>query len=358
MTRAYNFGAGPAMLPEAVLEIAKSQMLEFGDTGTSIMEIGHRTNVFQEMLDRLEVKLRALIGIPANYKVLFLPGGGQGQFSLIPMNMTKHNKKVDYFVTGIWSERAAKFAKRYADVNIVTQASLSSIPDSSSWSLRADAAYAYYCPNETINGLAFPEIPDCGDVPIVSDATSSILFEKIDVSRFGIIFAAAQKNLGIAGITLLIIREDLLDNMIDETPEVFNYTTQAKENSCLNTIPTFPVYMMDLMVDWMIKQGGQDVVTEINKRKVSKLYNCIDNSNGFYVNPIDTKYRSQVNVPFTLPDDKLLDLFLSEAAKVGLRYLNGHKLVGGARASLYNAMPEAGVDKLIDFMQHFAKTHG
>ena len=358
MTRAYNFGAGPAMLPESVLQKAKAQMLEFGDTGTSIMEIGHRTSTFQDMLIKLEAKLRALIDIPNNYKVLFLPGGGQGQFSLVPMNLTKHNKKVDYFVTGIWSERAAKFASRYAEVNIVTQASLSSIPDPSSWKLQSDAAYAYYCPNETINGLAFPEIPDCGYVPIVSDATSSILFEKIDISRFGIVFAAAQKNLGIAGITLLIIREDLLGNMIDETPEVFNYTTQAMENSCLNTIPTFPVYMMDLMVDWMIEQGGQQVITEINKRKVGKLYNCIGESNGFYANNIEKKYRSQVNIPFSLPDDRLLNLFLDEAGKVGLRYLNGHKLVGGARASLYNAMPEAGVDKLVDFMQDFAKTNG
>lgn len=358
MTRAYNFGAGPAMLPESVLQKAKSQMLEFEDTGTSIMELGHRSSTFQEMLHKLEVKLRALVDIPSNYKVLFLPGGGQGQFSLVPMNMTKHNKKVDYFITGIWSERAAKFASRYADVNIVTQASLSTIPDSSNWKLRNDAVYAYYCPNETINGLAFPEIPECGNVPLVADATSSLLSEKMDINRFGILFAAAQKNLGIAGVTLLIIREDLLGNMIDETPEVFNYTIQASENSCLNTIPTFPVYMMDLMVDWMIEQGGLQAIGETNKRKVGKLYSCIDSSNGFYTNPIDKKYRSQVNVPFTLPDDKLLNLFLAEAGKVGLKYLNGHKLVGGARASLYNAMPEAGVDKLVDFMHNFTKTHG
>lgn len=358
MTRAYNFGAGPAMLPEVVLKRAQNQMLEFGDTGTSIMEIGHRTNVFQDMLTKLEVKLRKLIKIPENYKVLFLAGGGQGQFSFIPMNLTKHNKKVDYFITGIWSERAAKYAKRYADVNIVTQASLSNIPDPSSWKLRSDAAYAYYCPNETINGLAFPEIPNCGEVPLVSDATSSILFEEIDITRFGIVFAAAQKNLGIAGITLLIIRDDLLDNMIDETPEVFNYTIQAKEKSCLNTIPTFPVYMMDLMVDWVNEQGGQEAITKINQRKVAKLYNCIDKSGGFYTNNIEQKYRSQINVPFNLPNDALLTRFLTEAGKVGLRYLNGHKLVGGARASLYNAMPEVGVDRLVDFMNGFAKSHG
>lgn len=358
MARAYNFGAGPAMLPEAVLLKAQAQMLEFQGTGTSIMEIGHRTSTFQDMLGKLELKIRALMNIPANYKVLFLAGGGQGQFSLIPMNLTRHNKKVDYFVTGIWSERAAKYAKRYADVNIVTEATLSSIPDSKTWKLRPDAAYAYYCPNETINGIQFSNIPDCGDVPIISDATSSILFDEIDIKRFGVVFAAAQKNLGIAGITLLIIRDDLLDNAIAETPEVFNFATQVAEKSCLNTIPTFPVYMMDLMVDWLNEQGGQKAIAEINKRKVIKLYNCIDNSGGFYSNNIETPYRSQINVPFSLPDARLLELFLAEAAEIGLKYLQGHKLVGGARASLYNAMSEAGVDKLVDFMGSFAKTHG
>lgn len=358
MTRAYNFAAGPAMLPESVLRGVQAQLLEFGDTGTSIMELGHRTKAFQDMLSKLEVKLRDLIKIPANYKVLFLSGGGQGQFSLIPMNMTKYNKKVDYFITGIWSERAAKFAAHYAEVNIVTKAPLSIIPDSSTWKLSHAPAYAYYCPNETINGLAFPEIPECGDVPLVADATSSLLCAELDIGKFGIVFAAAQKNLGIAGVTLVIVREDLLDQMIDETPEVFNYALQAKEKSCLNTIPTFPVYVMNLMVDWINEQGGQQAITAINKRKCAKLYNCIDGSNGFYTNNIDKRYRSPINVPFSLPDERLLALFLASAENVGLRYLNGHKLVGGARASLYNALPEAGVDQLVDFMNSFARTYG
>lgn len=357
MTRAYNFGAGPAMLPDEVLLEAQSQFLEWHNTGTSIMELGHRTKMFQDMLVNLEAKLRKLMNIPDNYRVLFLPGGGQGQFSLIPMNLTKHNKELDYFVTGIWSERAVKYAKRYANVNIVTQATKTDIPDKSEWKLNPKSMYAYYCPNETINGLQFAEIPDTGNVPLVADMTSSILFDDIDINKFGIIFAAAQKILGIAGITLLIIRDDLLGQAIDTTPEVFNYTVQAKEKSCLNTIPTFPIYMMDLMVDWINKQGSLKEIATTIRRKANKIYTCIDQSNGFYVNNINPKYRSQFNMPFDLPSKELLELFLSSAAKENLKYLQGHILVGGARSSFYHAMPEAGVDKLIDFMQDFAKSH-
>lgn len=356
MTRAYNFGAGPAALPESVLVKAQNSLLDWNGTGVSVMEIGHRTSSFQEMLTGLESKLRKVMNIPSNYKVLFLAGGGQGLFSLIPMNLTKNNKDVDYLVTGVWSERAAKYAKRYANVNIVTTATLSSIPDSSTWNLNSKAKYAYYCPNETINGLRFSELPQTGSVPLVADLTSSILSENFDVSKFGIIFAAAQKNLGIAGITLAIIRDDLLDDALDSVPEVFSFKTQVEQNSCLNTIPTFPVYMMDLMVDWLIEQGGVDKVALDVERKVKKLYQCIDQSK-FYTNIIEPKDRSLINVPFTLPSEELLALFLKEAAGENLKYLQGHKLVGGARASLYNAMPEAGVDKLVSFMSDFAKKY-
>jgi phosphoserine aminotransferase len=353
MTRVYNFGAGPAMVPEAVLLRAKAELLDWQGTGVSVMEIGHRTSTFKNMLTNLEVKIRKLMSIPTNYKVLFLAGGGQGLFSLIPMNLTAKNKAVDYLLTGIWSERAAKYAKRYADVNIATQATSSAIPEPSTWTLNPNAKYAYYCPNETINGIRFPEIPDTGNVPLVADFTSSILSENIDVSKFGIIFASAQKNLGIAGITLVIIRDDLLDEAIPTVPEVFSFRTQADNNSILNTIPTFPVYMMDLVIDWVNEQGGVDKIEVAVKRKVAKLYKAIDDSK-FYTNTIDAKYRSLINVPFSLPSQDLLDKFLVEAAAVGLKYLQGHVLVGGARASLYNAMPEAGVDKLIDFMHSFA----
>ncbi len=358
MFRVYNFAAGPAMLPEEVLVRAQQEMLNWQDTGVSIMEIGHRTTTFQDMLNKLESKLRKMMNIPHNYKLLFLPGGGQGHFSFLPMNLTGHNKKVDYIVSGIWSERAAKYAKRYADVNIVTTASLSAVPDVSTWNLSADAAYVYYCPNETINGLQIHDIPETNGIPLVADFTSSILSEEIDVSKFGVIFASAQKNLGISGVTLLIIRDDLLDQAQDCTPEIFNYKDQAAQQSLLNTIPTVPVYMMDLMVDWIAgAQGGLKQVAINNRRKAQKLYDCIDNSNGFYTNSTEIKYRSFINIPFTLPNDEILKHFLIEAGQVGLAYLNGHKLVGGARASLYNAMPEAGVDKLISFMNDFAKKY-
>lgn len=358
MFRVFNFAAGPAMLPESVLVRAQQELLNWQDTGTSIMEIGHRTSNFQDMLKRLEVKLRKLIVIPDNYKVLFLAGGGQGHFSFIPMNLAGKNRDVDYLVSGTWSERAAKYAKRYANVNIVTTATASNIPDKSTWKLNPNAAYAYYCPNETINGIQFSEIPETGNVPLVADFTSSILSEPIDVTKFGLIFASAQKNLGISGITLLIICDDLLDQAQDITPEVFNYKLQAEQGSLLNTIPTVPAYMMDLMVDWIVEeQGGLAKIAEVNRRKVAKLYAAIDNSNDFYSNTVEAKFRSQINVPFNLPNDDLLKHFLVEAGQFGLGYLNGHKLVGGARASLYNAMPEVGVDKLVEFMQHFAKKY-
>ena len=356
MSRVYNFSAGPAMLPEPVLLRAQQSLLNWEGTGSSIMEMGHRTPLFQDLLAKLEQKLRDLITIPQQYKILFLAGGAQGHFSFIPMNLTKYKHDVDYLVTGIWSERAAKFASRYANVNIVTTPSNSGISDKVTWHFNPDAAYAFYCQNETINGIQFNEIPDTGDVPLVVDMTSSILSEEIDVTKFGLIFASAQKNLGIAGITLLIVREDLLGQALDCVPEIFNYSLQAEQHSLANTIPVFPVYMMDLMVDWILhEQGGLQAVAASNYRKISQLYHCIDNSNGFYSNSINPVYRSQINIPFNLPNDNVLKLFLSEAEQQGLKYLNGHRLVGGARASLYNAMPLAGVTKLVAFMEAFAK---
>ncbi len=355
MTRAYNFSAGPAMLPESVLLRAQRELLNWRNTGTSIMEMGHRTPIFQELLFNLEEKLRLIMAIPKHYKVLFLTGGGQGQFSFIPMNLTKYNQQVDYLVTGIWSERAAKYASRYAKVNIVTKASSTAIPDASTWQLNPNAAYAYYCPNETIDGIQFHDIPNTGSVPLVADMTSAILSEAIDVNRFGLIFASAQKNLGIAGITLLIIRDDLLSQALDCVPEIANYSLQAEQRSLLNTIPTVPVYMMDLMIDWLMnEQGGLASVSTANRQKAIQLYDCIDNSNGFYSNAIEPAYRSRINIPFNLANDELLALFLSEAEKQGLNYLKGHRLVGGARASLYNSMPEAGVNHLVKFMHEFA----
>ena len=356
MTSIYNFAAGPAMLPEPVLLRAKNELLDWQGTGVSIMEIGHRTSIFQNMLLRLEEKLRSLIGIPSNYRVLFLPGGAQAYFSLIPMNLTKKNKNADYFISGIWSKRAAEYAKRYVNVNIVTTANSVRISESTTWNLNSTSAYVYYCSNETINGICFPDVPQVGDVPLVADMTSSILSETVDVSKFGVIFASAQKNLGIAGITLLIIRDDLLDLSTDNVPEIFNFKLQAENKSLLNTIPTFPVYMMDLMVDWVIQTGGVKHFATMRQVKSGKLYQCIDKSN-FYINTVDPLYRSQLNIPFNLPNESLLELFLEESGDLGLRYLKGHSLVGGARASLYNAMSEDGVDKLVDFMNDFVQRY-
>ncbi len=356
MARVYNFSAGPAALPESVLQRMKDEVFNWQGTGVSIMEIGHRTATFQDMLALLESKIRKLMNIPNNYKVLFLAGGGQGLFSLIPMNLTAKNKAVDYFVTGIWSDRAAKYSKRYADVNVVTTATSSNIPDKSTWKLNPKAKYAFYCPNETINGISFSQIPNTGNVPLVADLTSCILSQNIDVSRYGVLFAAAQKNLGIAGISLLIIRDDLLDEAYDSVPDVFNFKSQSENKSLLNTIPTFPVYMMDLIVDWVNEQGGVAKMEQNSLAKSSKLYKAIDESS-FYNNLIEIQYRSRINIPFSLPTQELLDNFLLEAEREGLKYLAGHALVGGARASMYNAMPEAGVNSLVDFMKYFASKY-
>jgi phosphoserine aminotransferase len=352
--RAYNFAAGPAMLPEEVLNQINKELFNWKNTGVSVMEIGHRTKIFQNLLENLQIKLKILMQIPDNYKILFLQGGAQGQFAAIPMNLVKYNKDVDYFVTGIWSKRAADYAKAYANVNIVTEVTVNGgIPDKHEWNLNSKAAYAYYCPNETINGVQFDSIPDVGDVPLIADMTSSILSEPFDISKFGLVFASAQKNLGIAGVTLVIVRDDLLNNNLDILPNIWNYKLLSACNSSVNTVPVFAIYVMDLMIDWVIKQGGVEEIAKVNKRKASKLYNYIDSSN-FYSNSVDKTYRSQVNIPFSLQSSELLEIFLDMAVQNNLKYLQGHALVGGARASLYNAMPEDGVDKLIEFMDNFA----
>ena len=326
MSNLYNFAAGPAMLPEPVLLRAQRELLNWQNTGVSVMEIGHRTPIFQTLLTELEQKLRVLMDIPQHYKILFLPGGAQGQFSFIPMNLCKYNNHVDYIVSGVWSERAAKFAQKYAEVTIVTTATSDSVPKPDRWSLNPNAAYLYYCPNETINGIQLYDIPSSHDVPVVADMTSCILSSSIDVTKFGLIFASAQKNLGIAGITLVIIRDDLLDQALDSVPEIFNYKLQTEQHSLVNTIPTFPLYMMDLMVDWINnEQGGLKALSELNAQKARLLYECIDNSHGFYINHVETPYRSQINIPFSLANESLLPLFLSEAEQEGLKYLNGHR---------------------------------
>lgn len=354
MNRPYNFAPGPSTIPEEVLIRARDEMLDWRGLGVSIMELSHRDKIFVNFVAELENKIRNLMSIPNNYKVLFLSGGGQGQFAAVPMNLCAKNKEVDYLDTGIWSDRAIGYARKYANVNAVTKATKSAIPDLSTWKLNKNAAYVYYCPNETINGIMFPNIPNVGDVPLVADLTSSILSTEIDVSKFGVIFASAQKNLGQSGVTLVIVRDDLLEQQMEITPTLWSYKHQSEQGSCVNTIPVYAVYIMDLMIDWLLKQGGVKAIETINRRKAAKLYACIDNSGGFYTNPVELKYRSLINVPFELPNKELMAKFLVEAKKNGLEYLNGHALVGGGRASLYNAMPEAGVNALVAFMTAFA----
>jgi phosphoserine aminotransferase len=350
--RPYNFAAGPAQLPLEVLLQIKEDLPNWITGGVSAFEIGHRTSEFTYLLTNLQEKLRNLLNIPQEYSILFLQGGAQTCFSSIPLNLCNNNKDVDYLVTGLWSQRAAKFASRYVNVNIVNPQLQYSVAPISSWKLNAKARYFYYCDNETINGISLPNLQLKTNIPIVVDATSSILLHPLNVSKYGIIFASAQKNLGIAGITLMIIHNELLDQAMDITPDILNFQNQVINNSVANTIPTVSIYIMDLVVDWIIKRGGLQFINQEQQHKANKLYQYIDTSD-FYSNSIDKSYRSYINIPFNLMNPKLNHQFLSTANKNGLRYLQGHKLAGGMRASLYISMPKSGVDALIDFMQHF-----
>ncbi|MCG5501281.1 3-phosphoserine/phosphohydroxythreonine transaminase [Ectothiorhodospira lacustris] len=355
MTRVYNFSAGPAVLPEPVLERAREEMLDWNGTGMSVMEMSHRGKAFVSIAAQAEQDLRDLLQIPANYKVLFLQGGATGQFAAIPMNLLRGKTRVDYVNTGAWSKKAISEAKKYADVSVVATAAdshFSTIPAFETWQRSSDAAYLHYTPNETIGGVEFHWIPETGDVPLVADMSSNILSGPLDVSRFGLIYAGAQKNIGPAGLTLVIVREDLLGEALPSTPSIFDYQVQAEAESMSNTPPTYAWYLAGLVFQWLKEIGGLKVMDEINRRKAEKLYKAIDNS-AFYTNPVDVAARSRMNVPFTLADPDLDGLFLKEAEQAGLTTLKGHRSVGGMRASIYNAMPEAGVDALVEFMVDF-----
>jgi phosphoserine aminotransferase len=352
-----NFGAGPAMLPEEIMIQAQAEFMDWQGSGKSVMEIGHRTEDFKVIANNAEQSLRDILNVPDDYHVLFLSGGATQQFSVIPMNILQDKTSADYLYTGIWSAKAMQLAEKYTNTNVVCSSentNFTTIPDSNDWNLNSEAAYVYYTDNETIGGLEFDFIPDVGDVPLVSDMTSSILSKQIDVSRFGIIFAAAQKNVGPAGMTLLIIHESLLTEPIAFTPDLLNYRLQAAEKSMLNTPPTFNWYMTGLMFDWVKKQGGISEIEKINQRKSSLLYDFIDASS-LYTNNIALACRSKMNVVFSLNDESLNDDFLNQAETNGLHALKGHRLAGGMRVSLYNAMPESGVKQLIDFMQEFER---
>jgi phosphoserine aminotransferase len=357
MARVYNFSAGPAMLPQAVIEKAQAEMLDWHGTGMSIMEVSHRGADYMSVASKAEADLRELMAIPDNYKVLFLQGGASLQFAMIPLNLAQAGDTVDYFNTGVWSEKAIKEASKFCNVNVVAT-NTTAIPDPSEWKLSSDAKYVHYTPNETIGGLEFQDIPDVGDKVLVADMSSTILSRPIDVSKFGLIYAGAQKNIGPAGLTIVIVRDDLIGKARAGTPTMLDYKVAADNDSMYNTPATYAWYMAGLVFEWLKETGGLSAMAEVNQRKADKLYAAIDGSNGFYANPVKVSDRSWMNVPFTLANSVLDAEFLKASKAAGLTSLKGHKIVGGMRASIYNAMPEAGVDALIAFMADFAIKHG
>ena len=360
MKRVFNFSPGPAMLPEPVLRRAQAELLDWHGSGMSVMEVSHRGTDFIEFAAQSERNLRELLGVPANYKVLFLQGGATLQFAAVPLNIAPVGSVVDYVVTGNWGEKAVQEAERYVQVNVAANAKgtkFTAIPDPRTWHVSRSAAYLHYTPNETVFGVEFHSVPEVSDAPLVVDMSSTLLSRPIDVSRFGIIYAGAQKNIGPAGLAIVIVREDLVGRARRETPGVVDYKTMADADSMWNTPSTLAWYFAGLVFDWLKEQGGLEAIGTVNARKAAKLYAAIDES-GFYENPVDKPHRSWMNVPFTLADAALDKPFLQEAKAAGLTNLKGHRVVGGMRASLYNAMPETGVDALIAFMADFAKRHG
>jgi len=359
MTQAYNFSAGPAMLPRQVLKKIQQELLDYGNAKASVMEISHRGFDFMELAQRSEKDLRELMHIPDNYKVLFLQGGASAQFSMVPANLLRGKTKANYAHTGHWSKKAIAEGRRYCDVNICTDSSsnkYTDIEDFSDWNIDPDGAYLHYTPNETIAGLEFDYTPEL-DMPLVADMSSTILSREIDVSKYGVIYAGAQKNIGPAGLTVVIVREDLIGQVVDSQPALFDYSIQANNDSMYNTPATFSWYVAGCVFEWIKEQGGLNVMAKINQTKAQTLYRAIDNSD-FYSNPVASKYRSWMNVPFLLADDKLNELFLERSADANLLTLKGHRSVGGMRASIYNAMPQEGVDALVDFMNNFEKDYG
>jgi phosphoserine aminotransferase len=360
MTRSYNFSAGPAMLPTAVIKRAQQEMLEWNGSGMSVMEMSHRGKDFMSIATKAEKDLRDVMSIPDNYKVLFLQGGASSQFAMIPLNLLGEKESADYLNTGMWSKKAIAEAKRYCAVNLAADTSdngFTTVPTQESLNLNPDAAYVHYTPNETIGGVEFDYIPETGDAPLVADMSSTILSRPIDVSKFGMIYAGAQKNIGPAGLTIVIIRDDLPGKASENTPAMFNYATHADNGSMYNTPPTYGWYVAGLVFEWIKEQGGLAALGEINQRKAEKLYAVID-STDFYGSPVARNGRSWMNIPFTLADSGLDAAFLSGAAERGLVTLKGHRSVGGMRASIYNAMPEEGVDALVAYMQEFEKNQG
>ncbi len=358
--RVHNFAAGPATLPLEVLQQVRDELIDWQGCGMSVMEISHRSMSFTGVAQEAESLLRELLRVPANYRVLFLQGGATGQFSAIPLNLSGADSTVDYINTGAWSKKAIGEAKRLARVNVAADEAASkycTVPGQGALKLTPGAAYVHYTPNETIGGVEFPYVPETNGVPLVADMSSTILSRPIDVSKFGLIYAGAQKNIGPSGLCVVIVRDDLLGRARPGTPSVWDYKAMADEGSMLNTPPTFGWYFAGLVFKWIRSLGGLEAMAERNRLKAETLYRAIDES-GFYRNPVAPEARSWMNVPFTLARPELDKTFLSEAQAAGLTNLEGHRSVGGMRASIYNAMPLEGVQALIAFMKDFQRRHG
>jgi len=359
MTQIYNFSAGPAVLPKEVLQQVQNELVDWHGSGMSVMEMSHRGKEFMGIAAEAEADLREIMGIPANYKVLFLQGGASTQFSMIPMNLLRGKTGADYLNTGEWSKKAIKEAKKYCSVNVVASSedkNFSYAPPQSAWKLNADAAYVHYTSNETIGGVEIFWTPETGDVPLVADMSSHILSRPIDVSKFGLIYGGAQKNIGPAGLTIVIVREDLIGQALPGTPTMMDYKTHAENESMYNTPPTFAMYVAGLVFKWIKARGGLVAMEKFNAGKAGLLYDCLDASS-LYTCPTAADNRSRMNVPFTLKDAALDEEFLKGAKARGLIQLKGHRSVGGMRASIYNAMPIEGVQALVDYLQTFEKAH-
>ncbi|MDR2577375.1 MAG: 3-phosphoserine/phosphohydroxythreonine transaminase [Chitinispirillales bacterium] len=357
MPRVYNFSAGPSMLPEEVLKTAASEMLDYQNTGTSVMEMSHRSNAFIAIAKDAETLLRELMEIPENYKVLFLQGGASTQFAMVPLNLMgrKEGKKADFVNTGMWSKKAIGEAKKFGTVKVVATSedkNFNYIPTLTKDMFDPQASYAHITTNNTIFGTRYRELPDTGDVPLVADMSSNILSERYDVSKFGVIYAGAQKNIGPAGVTIVIIREDLLGGELDITPTMLGYKVHVENESMYNTPPCYPLYVAKLVFDWLKAKGGVAAMQKVNEEKAAMLYEFLDGSK-IFKGTVEKEYRSLMNVPFVLPSDDLNGAFVKQATAAGLINLKGHRSVGGMRASIYNAMPVEGVRALVEFMKEF-----
>lgn len=354
----YNFSAGPAVLPKSVMLRAQAEMIDWHDSGMSVMEMSHRGKHYMSIIEKVESDFRSLFNVPKNYKVLFLQGGAIAQNSMVPLNLL-NGKKANYVVSGYWSKRSYQDALPFGDMSIAASSEsigYTKAPDLKEWKIDSSASYIHFCSNETIHGVEYFDLPSVKTIPVVADMSSHILSRSVDISQFGVIYAGAQKNIGPAGLTIVIVRDDLLEVASPLTPSVFNWKTQAENQSMINTPTTYSIYMAGLVFEWLIELGGLAAIEKQNIKKAELLYNYIDSSD-FYSNPIDIKNRSRMNVPFRIQNEDLHASFVTGAENLGMIGLKGHRLVGGIRASIYNAMPIEGVQALVDYMKDFEKSH-